>query len=191
MLRALEQPVTLDGIEVDVGGSLGIAVAPRHASDPAALLKCADVAMYDAKQTTRRAARVRAAARHRRPAAADPGVRAPPRARRRDVEVHLQPQARTATGESIGVEALVRWVHPEHGYIPPDEFIPIAEHSGLIGPLTTRVLDVSLAAVAAWRAQGLELGVAVNLSTRSLHDADIVDEVARLLRRHRRAGRRC
>jgi EAL domain-containing protein (putative c-di-GMP-specific phosphodiesterase class I) len=101
-----------------------------------------------------------------------------------DIQVHLQPQARTTTGETIGVEALVRWVHAEHGNIPPDEFIPVAERSGLIGPLTTRVLDAALGALAGWRAQGVELGVSVNLSTRSLHDADIVDEVSRLLRRH-------
>jgi diguanylate cyclase (GGDEF)-like protein len=184
VLRALEQPVTLDGIEVGIGGSLGIAVAPRHAVDPAALLKCADVAMYDAKQTTR-------------------GLRVfEPQLDNGDpwrltlvselrnaltaghIQVHLQPQARTATGETVCVEALVRWVHAEYGNIPPDQFIPIAERSGLIGPLTTRVLDASLAAVAGWRAQGIELGVSVNLSTRSLHDSDIVDEVARLLRRH-------
>jgi diguanylate cyclase (GGDEF)-like protein len=184
VLRALEQPVTLDGIEVGVGGSLGVAVAPRHATDPAALLKCADVAMYDAKQTTRGLRvyepqldnadpwRLTLVSELRSALAAD------------EIQVHLQPQARTATGETVCVEALVRWTHAEHGPIPPDEFIPIAERSGLIGPLTTRVLDVSLAAVAGWRAQGVDLGVSVNLSTRSLHDADIVDEVARLLRRH-------
>ena len=66
----------------------------------------------------------------------------------------------------------------------PEEFIPIAERSGLIGQLTTHVLDQSLAAVSSWQQQGVDLGIAVNLSTRSLHDADLVDEVQRLLRRH-------
>jgi EAL domain-containing protein (putative c-di-GMP-specific phosphodiesterase class I) len=101
------------------------------------------------------------------------------------LEVHVQPQARLTTGETVGVEALVRWNHPELGFIAPDEFIPIAERSGLIGQLTTRVLDLSLAAVADWRSRGVDMSVAVNLSTRSLHDADLVDEVSRLLRRHR------
>jgi EAL domain-containing protein (putative c-di-GMP-specific phosphodiesterase class I) len=82
------------------------------------------------------------------------------------------------------VEALARWQHPELGSVPPDEFIPVAERTGLVGPLTTQVLDQSLAAVAEWRAQGQDLGIAVNLSTRSLHDADLVHEVSRLLRRH-------
>jgi EAL domain-containing protein (putative c-di-GMP-specific phosphodiesterase class I) len=100
------------------------------------------------------------------------------------IQVHVQPQATLRTGEVVGVEALVRWEHPELGWVAPEEFIPVAERSGLIGPLTTRVLDLSLAACGRWRAAGLDLGIAVNLSTRSLHDADLVDEVDRMLRRH-------
>jgi predicted signal transduction protein with EAL and GGDEF domain len=184
LLRSLEQPVSLDGLEVEVGGSLGLAMAPAHATDTAGLLKRADMAMYEAKASTgglrlykpdpesdnpRRlmlVSELRTALSHGR------------------IEVFVQPQARLTTGETTGVEALVRWDHSELGFIPPDEFIPIAERSGLIGLVTTRVLDLSLAAVADWRDQGVDLGVAVNLSTRSLLDADLVDEVSRLLRRH-------
>ena len=101
-----------------------------------------------------------------------------------DVQVHVQPQTRATTGETVSVEALVRWEHAELGWVAPAEFVPIAERSGLIGPLTTTVLDQSLAAVAAWRTQGIDLSIAVNLSARSLQDADLVDEVDRLLRRH-------
>jgi EAL domain-containing protein (putative c-di-GMP-specific phosphodiesterase class I) len=100
------------------------------------------------------------------------------------IKVHVQPQAQVLTGVTESVEALVRWDHPELGAVSPDEFIPVAERSGLIGLLTSRVLDSSLAAVADWRRQGEDLSIAVNLSTRSLHDADLVEEVARLLRRH-------
>jgi diguanylate cyclase (GGDEF)-like protein len=184
LLRSLEQPVSLDGLEIEVGASLGLAIAPAHATEAAALLKRADMAMYDAKASTgglrvyepepdadnpRRlmlVSELRTALSHDR------------------IEVHVQPQARTATGEIASVEALVRWNHPELGFVPPDEFIPVAERSGLVGLVTTRVLDLSLAAVADWRRQGIDLSVAVNLSTRSLHDADLVEEVARLLRRH-------
>jgi diguanylate cyclase (GGDEF)-like protein len=184
LLRALEQPVSLDGLEIEIGGSLGLALAPAHATDPAALLKRADMAMYDAKASTgglnvyepdsdsdnpRRlmlVSELRTALGNGR------------------IEVHVQPQARLATGEVVSVEALVRWNHPELGSVPPDEFIPVAERSGLIGLVTTRVLDQSLAAVADWRRQGVDLSIAVNLSTRSLHDADLLDEVSRLLRRH-------
>jgi diguanylate cyclase (GGDEF)-like protein len=184
LLRSLEQPVSLEGLEIEVGGSLGLAMAPVHATDPAGLLKRADMAMYDAKAST-------GGLRLYEP---DADSDSPRRlmlvselrtALNRDgLEVHVQPQAQLSTGETVSVEALVRWNHAELGFIPPDEFIPIAERSGLVGLITTRVLDLSLAAVADWRRQGVDLGVAVNLSTRSLHDADLVDEVARLLRRH-------
>ena len=157
---------------------------PRTPTDPAALLKRADMAMYDAKASARGlrvyepdldsdnprrltlVAELRAALHHGEVAGARPAAGAPD------------------SGEVVSVEALVRWDHPELGCVAPDEFIPIAERSGLIGPLTTRVLDLSLAAVRRLAAAGHDLGIAVNLSARSLHDADLVDEVARLLRRH-------
>jgi EAL domain-containing protein (putative c-di-GMP-specific phosphodiesterase class I) len=100
------------------------------------------------------------------------------------ITVHVQPQGLLATGQVVAVEALVRWNHPQLGAVSPEEFIPVAERSGLIGPLTTRVLDDALAASARWRAAGHDLGIAVNLSARSLHDADLVEEVTRLLARH-------
>jgi diguanylate cyclase (GGDEF)-like protein len=183
-LRALELPVVVDGLEIDVSASIGVALAPTHASDAAALLKRADAAMYVAKSSAsgprlyepdldttspRRLTLVS----ELRAALHDDGIR-----------VHVQPQARLGSGAVVGVEALVRWPHPDLGWVSPDEFIPVAERSGLIGPLTSRVLASSLAACAQWRAAGHDLGVAVNLSARSLQDAALVDEVARLLRRH-------
>jgi diguanylate cyclase (GGDEF)-like protein len=184
VLRALEHPIVLDGMEVEVGGSLGIALAPVHATDPAALLKMADLAMYDAKASGRglRVYEADLDSSNPRRLALVAELRAA--LNRGEVLVHVQPQARADTGTTVSVEALVRWQHAELGWISPEEFIPIAERSGLIGQLTTQVLDQSLAAVAAWERQGLQLGIAVNLSARSLHDANLVDEVARLLRRH-------
>jgi diguanylate cyclase (GGDEF)-like protein len=183
-LRALEQPIALHGLEVEVGASVGVAIAPAHATDAASLLKRADMAMYDAKSSTRRLRlydpeldtdnpRRLLLVSELRTAVQNGGL-----------QVHVQPQARLASGRVTGVEALVRWEHPSLGWIGPDEFIPVAERSGLIGPLTTQVLDASLAGCARWLAAGHDLGVAVNLSTRSLQDADLVEEVARLLREH-------
>jgi diguanylate cyclase (GGDEF)-like protein len=185
VLRALQQPVALDGLEVEVGASVGIALAPAHATEPAALLKCADLAMYDGKSASTRGLRMY-----------QPDLHATTPRRltlvselrgalqNGEIKVHVQPQAELRSGRVVGVEALVRWNHPELGWVSPDEFIPVAERSGLIGLLTTRVLDASLAACAHWRAAGRDLAVAVNLSARSLQDADLVDEVARLLQRH-------
>ncbi|TFV83349.1 bifunctional diguanylate cyclase/phosphodiesterase [Blastococcus sp. CT_GayMR20] len=184
VLEALERPVRLDGLEVTVTAAVGVALAPAHGDDASGLLKRADVAMYGAKSSTRRLRlyepeldttdpRRLALVSEFRTALQTGGI-----------EVHVQPQARLASGEVVGVEALARWHHPEFGWVPPDQFIPVAERSGLIGALTTHVLDSSLAAWTLWRAAGHDLSIAVNLSTRSLQDADLVDEVAGLLERH-------
>ncbi|GAA3173216.1 EAL domain-containing protein [Blastococcus jejuensis] len=183
-LRALEQPVVLDGMRIEIGAAVGVAIAPTHATDAAALLKRADLAASDAKSTTSRlrlygpdldadGPRRLTLVSELRTAVLDGAL-----------EVHVQPQAALASGRIAGVEALVRWQHPSLGPIGPDEFIPVAERSGLIGPLTSQVLDASLAACATWQAGGHDLAVAVNLSTRSLHEADLVEHVARLLACH-------
>jgi diguanylate cyclase (GGDEF)-like protein len=184
LLRSLEQPVSLDGLEVEVGGSLGLAMAPAHATDPAGLLKRADMAMYDAKASTGGLRLYEPDADSDNPRRLMLVSELRTALTQDRIEVYVQPQARLADGETVSVEALVRWNHAELGFIPPDEFIPIAERSGLVGILTTRVLNVSLAAAADWRRQGVDLGVAVNLSVRSLQDTGLVDEVSRLLRRH-------
>jgi diguanylate cyclase (GGDEF)-like protein len=184
ILRALEQPIPLDNLEVEMGASLGIALAPAHATDPAALLKRADLAMYDAKSSPRNLRLYEPELDTNDPRRLTVVSELRAALHNGDIEVHVQPQARLSDGAVVGVEALVRWQHPEFGWVPPDEFIPIAERSGLIGPLTSRVLDAALRACARWRAAGSDLSVAVNLSARSLHDADLVEEVARLLRRY-------
>ncbi|TYP86749.1 putative bifunctional diguanylate cyclase/phosphodiesterase [Blastococcus xanthinilyticus] len=184
LLQVLEQPVPLDGLAVEIGASIGIALAPAHAADPAALLKCADLAMYDAKSSTG-GMRLYEPDLH----ATSPRrltLVSELRAALHDgsVVVHVQPKAELGSGRVVGVEALVRWDHPERGWVPPDDFVPVAERSGLLGVLTSRVLDATLAACARWRADGQDLGVAVNLSTRSLQDPALVDEIAELLLQH-------
>ena len=184
VLAALEEPVALGGTEVEVGGSVGIALAPEHAADAAVLLKRADAAMSQAKGSGRglRLYEAESDAGSARRLAMVPELRAA--LQHGDVQVHVQPKALLRTGEVVGVEALVRWEHPVLGRVPPDEFVPVAERSGLIGALTSRVLEASIGACARWRAEGADVGVAVNLSPRSLRGTDVVDEVARLLRRH-------
>ena len=184
VVQALEQPIDLDGLEVGVGGSLGVALAPEHGQEGAVLLKRADVAMYAAK----------AGSEGVRLYQADLDTSNPQRLalvsdlrtaiELEQLELHVQPKARLDTGVVDGVEALLRWQHPVHGPVPPDEFIPVAERSGLIVPLTDLVLRTALQACATWRAAGHEVAVAVNLSARSLTDPALADDVAALLRRH-------
>jgi EAL domain-containing protein (putative c-di-GMP-specific phosphodiesterase class I) len=97
------------------------------------------------------------------------------------LSVAYQPKVDVASGRIIGAEALVRWNHPRRGFVPPDEFVPVAEHTGLLRPLTLFVLESALEQCARWRAAGFELDVAVNLSVRNLLDVEIPNDVARLL----------
>jgi diguanylate cyclase (GGDEF)-like protein len=187
VIAALQQPIDLPEMQVEVGASVGVSLSPQHGREPSLLLKRADIAMYDAKSSgqglvfyeprvdTTSARRLSMVGELR--AALHEG----------GIEVHVQPQADAVSGEVRSVEALARWHHPTEGYISPEEFIPVAERSGLIKPLTLAVLDASLAAAARW--QTLGVSVAVNLSARSLLDTDLVQDVERLLLTHRVAPR--
>ena len=175
---ALHQPLTLDGVGIDLDASIGIAVYPDHGGDAAELLQHADVAMYAAKQTHAGFVIYDASVDQHSPRrlALLGGLR---RALERDeLVLHYQPKADLRSGRVLGVEALVRWQHPEHGLLGPGEFIPLAERTGLIHPLTRWVLDAALRQAGEWRRAGHELSVAVNLSTRSLLDRDFPDQVA-------------
>ena len=173
-------PFDLDELHVTVEASVGVAVSEQgvRAVD---LLRQADLAMHTAKS------RRTGLERYRRELDPDGRQRLTlltdltEALSRGALTVHFQPKVRVCDGQILGAEALVRWVHPQRGYIPPDEFIPVAEHSGLITPLTFAVLGQSLAACASWRRAGWLIGVAVNISPRSLLDWSFVDEVARVL----------
>jgi diguanylate cyclase (GGDEF)-like protein len=176
LVAALSVPFPVRGLSVDVRLSAGLARAPEHGDEPSDLLRHADTALYAAKQQRRDVGVYDSAA-------DDASARLQMTGDLRDaiaegsLEVHYQPKADPVTGRPIGMEALVRWTHPVHGRVSPDEFIPLAEHTGLIRPLTTLVLDAALRACARWRRSGHHLGVAVNLSTRSLADADLPAQV--------------
>jgi EAL domain-containing protein (putative c-di-GMP-specific phosphodiesterase class I) len=100
-----------------------------------------------------------------------------------EIVVHFQPKAELRTGRIVAVEALARWQHPQLGLIGPSEFVPIAEQTGLIGPLTSFVLETALRQLGEWTEQGEELSVAVNLSARSFLDAELAAELPLLLER--------
>jgi diguanylate cyclase (GGDEF)-like protein len=183
VVRALERPFAIQGFSLSVSASIGLALSPAHGDAAAVLLQRADVAMYSAK-LRRSGLEVYATERDqyspRRLALVGDLGRAIDEGQ---LVVHYQPQAELATGRVVGVEALVRWFHPVHGLLPPDEFVPLAEQTGLIRPLTLFVLETALQQCATWRDAGLPVNLAVNLSVRSLLDVSLPDDVARLLDR--------
>jgi len=184
MLDFLAPPVELDGTAIDVGASIGVARAPQHGSTCDELVKRADVAMYVAKTAGRDVVVF-----DQSHDTASPSKLAMVAALRQAIGdgslfIHVQPQLRLDTNEIVSVEALVRWTDPERGFVPPDEFIPLAERSGLIRPLTDFVLEKAIAACAEWQKQAPGVAVSVNLSARSLHDSSLDKLVERTLRRH-------
>jgi diguanylate cyclase (GGDEF)-like protein len=183
IFEELSQPIALQMVEAQVGASIGIALAPSDATDCTSLLWCADVAMYRAKLSDTPFVfydhdldggenRLRLADELRAAVDLDQFV------------LHYQPQLDLRTGEVIAVEALLRWLHPTLGIVPPLKFLPLAEESGLIEPLTALVFDKALAQCAAWRAAGSNLSVSVNISATNLLDAGLSDLVRDLLERH-------
>ena len=180
---ALAEPFVLGGLLIDVSASAGIAVSPGHGTVVDELLQRADVAMYLSKESgeielydpardRNSTTRLALLGELRRALDGD------------ELELHYQPKADLATGDVVGVEALVRWRHPERGLIPPDDFIPLAERSGLIGLITAWVLDAGLRQTALWRARGWDLSLAVNITVKDLCGDQLVDLVAEGLARY-------
>jgi diguanylate cyclase (GGDEF)-like protein len=180
--ESLHQPFDVDGVVLDVEASVGIVLSPWHGTDTEELLRNADIAMYAAKELKGGAVvfqpEVHASTPVRISVLGD--LR---RALDGDDELFLNYQPKiTLNGERIeGLEALLRWQHPTQGLIPPGDFIPVAEGTGIILRLTERVLNLALAQQRLWLDDGRAVPVAVNLSTRCLLDADLPDLVGRLL----------
>ncbi|HKR37180.1 MAG TPA: EAL domain-containing protein [Steroidobacteraceae bacterium] len=186
--ESLREPIAAAGIAIDVGVSIGIARYPDDASDPATLLRHADVAMYVAKRrqtrfemydpandrnTVRRLAMVG----ELRNAIANGQLR-----------LYYQPKINFRSGRCDSVEALIRWPHPEYGFVSPAEFIVLAESTDLIRPLTEWTLACAMAQWVQWRSSGLQVRVAVNLSARLLQDTDFIGVLRGLLEKHRVPG---
>jgi diguanylate cyclase (GGDEF)-like protein/PAS domain S-box-containing protein len=185
LIKSLDAPFLVEGHAFPVGASLGIAITPDHGSDAPTLLRRADVAMYIAKQSNGGIAVY----------AAEQDTNTPSRLalvgelreaiERRRLVLHYQPKVEQSSGILSEVEALVRWPHPTEGLLPPDEFIPLAERTGLITPLTAWVLNEALAQCHEWQDAGMTIGVAVNLSGRCLHEATLIELVREALERWR------
>jgi predicted signal transduction protein with EAL and GGDEF domain len=180
-LQSLQAPYTLDGINVDIQASIGIALFPEHGEDADTLMRHADVAMYVTKQVN-----------HGYAVYTPEHSRQKPRhlvlmrdlryaIERDELLLHYQPKIDLRSNRVTSVEALARWQHPLGGLIPPDQFIPLAERSGLIKPLTVWIINAALRQCRGWHDAGKEVVVTVNLSAPSLQDSELPDEITRLL----------
>jgi diguanylate cyclase (GGDEF)-like protein/PAS domain S-box-containing protein len=179
---ALSQEFVLSGVPVHVEASIGIARYPVDGGDATALLRCADSAMYAAKDLSTELEVFDGKRDHHSPTRLKRLGELRQALDRDELLLHYQPKLTLESQTIPGVEALVRWLHPEQGLLLPGEFVPLAEQTGLIKPLTSFVLRSALRQVRAWQREGHHLTVAVNVSERSLLDPDFPDEVERLLR---------
>jgi diguanylate cyclase (GGDEF)-like protein len=181
--RVISEAIVVEGVSLDTEASIGISLFPDHGADVSELLQRADVAMYTAKSESlpfsvygselddyspERLALVGELRR-----AIEQG----------ELVLHYQPKVRLTSGAPVGAEALVRWQHPERGLLPPSEFIPLAEHTTLIKPLTLYVLERALEECGRWQRDGHTLSVAVNISARNLLDGQFANAVAASLQR--------
>jgi diguanylate cyclase (GGDEF)-like protein len=182
--ETLRASFQVSGVDLDVEASVGVVVSGEHGLDTVTLMQRADIAMYVAKTQNLGAFAYTPEVNKHSPSrlallgelrhALDQG----------ELVLHYQPKIAASTGDVVGAEALIRWQHPQRGTIFPDDFIPLAEHTGLIGPLTRHVLDTALAQIRRWSDADRPLSVSVNLSARSLLDERLPEEVAELLAVH-------
>jgi diguanylate cyclase (GGDEF)-like protein len=184
ILGTLDQPFLLDGMRIEIGGSVGIATFPRDGEHGGELLRCADVAMYIAKRTlsgyscysprsdlnsSTRLALVSGFLE-----AIEYG----------HLVLHFQPKIHIQSGRLTGVEALVRWQHPRHGLLPPGEFLPQIELTDMIRRLSHWVIEAAAIQIGRWLERGLRIVVAINLSARNLVEVDLPDLIGRVLERY-------
>jgi diguanylate cyclase (GGDEF)-like protein/PAS domain S-box-containing protein len=184
IIDELARPVELDGHETYITASIGISVYPADAVEPEALLANADAAMYRAKEQGRNHYEYFIREMNER---ALRWVRMQTETRRAlergEFQVHYQPKVELATGRICGFEALLRWQHPEKGLVPPAEFIPVLEETGLIVPTGEWVMRTACAQIKAWREAGLPSSpIAVNLSARQFQQKDLEASICRVLR---------
>lgn len=182
LVKGLAEPFQIQGHDLSVSVSIGIAHYPSDGEDIDTLLKHADVAMYSAKQAGRNSYRFFVPEMNQRALTRLQMENALRRALERgELILHYQPQLDLPSGRIDACEALVRWQHPEQGMIPPIEFIPLAEESGLILPIGDWVLREACAQQARWAAVGLNLGVAINISALQFQQPDFSRNVAKVL----------
>ncbi|TFW04797.1 EAL domain-containing protein [Oxalobacteraceae bacterium OM1] len=182
--RSLERPFKVAGIPYEIGAHIGIALNPDHGNTYGTLLRRADIALFQATQNGQSLAVY--------DETIDPHT--PERlaligdfrhaVEQRHIRLYCQPKVDMRSGEVVGAEALVRWEHPTLGTVPPDVFVPLIESTDLIHVLTQHMLTAAVEQYHAWRQEGVDLPLAVNLSTRDVAALNLADQLADLLKAH-------
>ncbi|HEX9983494.1 MAG TPA: EAL domain-containing protein [Thermoanaerobaculia bacterium] len=181
LLNTLEQPFVVDGQVLEVGASIGIAMFPTHATDARTMLRRADVAMYAAKQAQTGYSFHRDDYESASPDHLTLVVEMRHAIERNELELYYQPKLHLRSGLMTRAEILLRWNHPTRGLVTPGLFIPMAERTGLIRPMTDWLLDRALGQCRKWQDEGAPVHVAVNISARSLLDHALPSKVHNLL----------
>lgn len=184
LLLALEAPMDIEGQLVDIHGSFGIATSPEHSADPTTLLRCADVAMYKAKQDNLGYAEYDTRYDENTLERLSLMSELREAVEQNQLVLFYQPKIDLKHSDSFAVEALVRWVHPRRGFVPPDRFIPFAEHTGYIREITQWVLREGVRQCSIWQHAGLDVSISINLSARDLMNAELPVFFAALLKTH-------
>jgi diguanylate cyclase (GGDEF)-like protein len=184
VLDALRQEFDVDGFFTEISASIGISIAPTQAQDVSTMMRYADVAMYRAKTEMSGLSLYNAEYDPHSPKRLAMMGELGRAIREDQLCLNYQPKVCLETGKFYGFEALLRWNHPELGFVPPGEFIPIVEMTSLIHPMTSWVLEKSIEQCRAWHDRGLVISVAVNLSARNLLDDNIPKQVLRLLQEY-------
>jgi diguanylate cyclase (GGDEF)-like protein/PAS domain S-box-containing protein len=179
----LRVPLVIAGNEVAVDASIGASLFPIDAEDPATLIRHADEAMYRSKENGRGGTLLYQEIAEDRPEMLTLTADLHRALERDELKLHYQPIVELSTGRCTRVEALVRWSHPERGLIPPGEFIPLAEETGVIEAIGEWVVDEACRQLAEWQRNGLRLSVSVNLSLREMRRPDLVERIAAVVRR--------
>ncbi|MEM9372846.1 MAG: EAL domain-containing protein [Planctomycetota bacterium] len=184
LVAAMERPMHVDGYEVRLSASVGLARFPQHGQHADELFKHADIAMYRAKGERNRFAVFRAedARAMRERVQVEKALQEA--IDRQQFRLLYQPRVCLRTGRTVGVEALIRWDHPDRGTVPPDQFIPVAEETGLIYQIGEWVLNAACEQAARWRDRSFDLRVSINLSAHEMARSDIIEQVARALHTH-------
>jgi diguanylate cyclase (GGDEF)-like protein len=184
VLASLQPSFELDDQILSIGASIGIALYPEHGEDDASLIRHADIAMYEAKSKKGEPCMYDPDADHYTTARLAMMNDLRKAVENDELQLYYQPQVELSTKKVVAVEALSRWNNHEHGTIPPEEFIQLAESSDLIRLISDWVLDKSISQIAKWQAQGLEVKVSINLSARDLLNPALADTIESLCEKY-------